>query len=332
MADQANPTQGPMDPATLLTQVMATQQHSNHTMNQLAGVFNQYMQIQANQANQPSKTMGPKIKEPRSYEGDRSNGKLDDHIRDLKNWVGYYEKRHHWNDEAEKVTQSSTFLNGRIHQIFQLQKDSISTFPDYVLFLERTFRDNNEQFRLRDEWQQLNQGTQTVLEYASDVIFLSAKIVPAKAESEIKEHFRVGLKPSINIRFAENPEWNDLSFDSFIAKADMIDQIEAEKEYLRKKAGLPVSDRAFLIQGAHRGGRRPSALTRRPRKGTPEWQDFCRSTNACFNCGKEGHSVRNCSQPLDNERPKLQDPALSRSAPRRGQKKVTFRKSGKGRT
>ena len=29
-------------------------------------------------------------KEPRSYNSDQSNGKLEDHIRDVYNWVDFY--------------------------------------------------------------------------------------------------------------------------------------------------------------------------------------------------------------------------------------------------
>jgi hypothetical protein len=44
------------------------------------------------------------------------------------------------------------------------------------------------------------------------------------------------------------------------------------------------------------GGRRPSSLTRRPRKGSEEWQTWCKARDACFECGDQGHIVCDCSQ------------------------------------
>ena len=58
---------------------------------------------------------GPKAKEPGSYDGDRTAGKLDDHIRDLENWVRFHESRGHWIDETEKVSQAATYLTGKMH-------------------------------------------------------------------------------------------------------------------------------------------------------------------------------------------------------------------------
>jgi hypothetical protein len=100
-----------------------------------------------------SSTNGPKVKESKTYDGDRSNGKLDDHIRDVTNWVSFYEVRGHWISEREAVEQSATYLTGRMYRIYGLQNESLRTMPQYIEWLERTFKDNNEQYHLRDDWQ-----------------------------------------------------------------------------------------------------------------------------------------------------------------------------------
>ena len=168
---------------------------------------------------------------------------------------------------------------------------------DYLAWLRRTFKDNNEQYHLRDEWQATVQGHRTVLEYASDLIYLAARIVPAKSQSEIKEHFRAGLSQRLQMKLAEHPEWDDLGLDDFIARADRQDQIEEAKDRVRYKTEKHETDRgrAYTITAApRRGGRRPSSLTRRPRKGTQEWQTWCKTRDACFECGDAGHCIRNC--------------------------------------
>ena len=43
--------------------------------------------------------MGLKPREPRLYDGDRSNGKLDDYIRDVTTWIDFYARRGQWTSE-----------------------------------------------------------------------------------------------------------------------------------------------------------------------------------------------------------------------------------------
>jgi Zinc knuckle len=259
-------------------------------------------------------TNGPKVKEPRFYDGDRSDGKLDDHIRDVTNWVSFYEARGHWTSEREAVEQAATFLTGKMHRIYSLQNAPLQTMTQYVEWLQSTFRDNNEQYHLRDEWQATIQGRRTVLEYASDLIYLAARIVPTKSEAEIKEHFRAGLSPQLQMKLAEHPEWDDLPLNAFIGRADRQQQIEEAKERVRYQSEQRSDSRgrAYVIAGApRRGGRRPSSLTRRPRRGTAEWANWCKTNEACFECGDPGHVARNCAQPGVTEVPKMRGRASS---------------------
>jgi hypothetical protein len=62
-----------------------------------------------------------------------------------------------------------------------------------------------------------------VLEYASDLIYLAARIVPTKSQEEIKEHFRTGLFQRLQMKLAEHPELDDLLLDGFIRRADRQD-------------------------------------------------------------------------------------------------------------
>ena len=122
-----------------------------------------------------------------------------------------------------------------------------------------------------------------MFEYASDLIYLAARIVPAKSEAEIKEHFRAGLSARLQMKLAEHPERDDLSLDDFIGRADRQDQIEEAKDRVRYQVERRNDDRgrAYAIAGApRRGGRRPLSSTRRPRKGSEEWQTWCKARDA----------------------------------------------------
>ena len=290
------------------------QRLNQDTMNGLAQAVTTLVASQSRTSSVHSSTNGPKVKEPKTYDGDRSNGKLDDHIRDVTNWVSFYEARGHWTSEREAVEQAATYLTGRMHRIYGLQNASLRTMSEYIEWLKRTFKDNNEQYHLRDDWQATIQGTRTVLEYASDLIYLAARIVPAKSEAEIKDHFRAGLSARLQMKLAEHPEWDDLSLDEFIGRADRQDQIEEAKDRVRYQSERRDDDRgrAYAIAGApRRGGRRPSLLTRRPRKGSEEWQTWCKTREACFECGEQGHIVRDCPQASNTSSKKLQERASS---------------------
>jgi Zinc knuckle len=313
---------GPARPTAddLLRSLAEGQRVNQDTITGLAQAVTALLTTQAQASGPRQSTNGPKVKEPRTYDGDRSNGKLDDHIRDITNWTSFYDARGHWTNEREAVEQAATYLTGRMHRIYGLQNASLHTMGQYVEWLRNTFKDNNEQYHLRDDWQATVQGHRTVLEYASDLVYLAARIVPTKSDAEIKEHFRAGLSSRLQMKLAEHPEWDDLALNDFIGRADRQDQIEEAKDRVRYQSERRPDSRgrAYAIAGApRRGGRRPSSATRRPRKGSEEWQAWCKDREACFECGNPGHIVRDCPQTTGTSAKKLQ-PRSSSPYPRKG--------------
>lgn len=280
----------------------------------------------------PAGGKGPQPKTPRQYDGDRADGKLDDHIRDLENWVHFYERRNHWGDEAEKVEQSATYLTGKMHRMFDLQRHQILTFPDYVQWLRATFRDNNENIKLREEWRQCIQDRRSVMEYATDLLYLAARIEPHKMDQEVKEHFRTGLDGRLQISIAEHPEWEQLTLNEYIGRVDNQAQIEAAKDRVRREVGPyhqghlaavtvtePV-EQLFAARDPRRGPGPTGRTTRNPgsiRKGTAAWQDYCYKNKACYNCAGLGHGTRECTKPrsTDNTITPTNDGAPKAGAP-----------------
>jgi hypothetical protein len=333
MGDHAEPTMNLQGLLEAMNAAHNTTLESNtSTIAALGEALGSYLQRQEAGQNGP-RSGGPRPRVPITYDGDRSNGQLDDHIRDLENWINFHERRHQWTDEAEKVQQASTFLTGRMHRMFTVQQNDIHTFPEYTAWLRRTFRDPNEQSRLRDEWQECVQRNRPVMDYASDLIYLAARIEPQKSADEIREHFRTGLQSRIQLSMAEHPEWDNLGLSDYIARADRQDQIELAKEQVRKRMGTTSYGQSFAIAASpRRGGRVPGVLTRRPRKGTEDWRKYCRQNGACFNCGEKGHTSRDCPQEGGSDRDQSQ-PALSRQRPGgMPPKKQGSGKQGKART
>ena len=173
------------------------------------------------------------------------------------------------------------------------------TFSDYLEWVRTTFHNANENQCLKDEWQQCLQGNRSVPDYVTDLLYLSARILPQKSEEEIKEHFRTGLRPQIQLALAEHPEWDNLGMNDFIQRADRLHQIEAAKDSVRRRTDTGDQGRFYAITDAPRRGTTALQTSARPVKGSDGWKPWCMQNNACFNCGKLGHGARSCSQPRD---------------------------------
>jgi hypothetical protein len=101
------------------------------------------------------------------------------------------------------------------------------------------------------------------------------------------------------MKLAKHLKWDDLALNDFIGRADRQDQIEEAKDRVRYQSERRSDSRGrvFAIAGApRREERRPSSATRRPRKGSEEWQIWCKAREACFKYGNPGYIVRDCPQ------------------------------------
>lgn len=298
-----NPTT-PME--AMLLQVIQTQQQ------QVAAFLEQQQQ-------RATSIRGPKVREPRPYDGDRTEGKLDDHLRDINNWVKYYEARGGWQDEEEAVRACATYLTGKVHRMFEVTGKTVRTMADYRRWLNNCFRDSNEQTNYRDQWAELTQRGRTVIDFVTELLWLGAKIEPPKSQAEIKEQFRTGLDNSILSRMYERPEWDDLPLEEYVMRADRVQQSlhQSIKAATRLGDRNPSPGRFYSIRGSGRAGQ--SSNKQRPAPGTPMWDDWCKENSACFECGEQGHAVRNCPKRGPNRpqrRVRAPTPARGRSGSR----------------
>ncbi len=72
------------------------------------------------------------MEKPRPYDGDRTNGKLDDHVRDVTNSVNFYEARNHWTSQREGTEQVSNYLTRKMHRIYALQNALVSNILSII--------------------------------------------------------------------------------------------------------------------------------------------------------------------------------------------------------
>lgn len=263
---------------------LSQEAHSNTTQ-RLGEALGDYFNRNDQQARR-SRGSGPKVKEPGTYDGDQSEGKLDDHIRELENWVAFYTARNQWENEQEKIDQASTYLNGKIHRLFTLRRGQIHSFPGYVEWLRTTFRDPNEDLKTDEQWEDCSQGKRSVMEYASEIIALAAKSKPPKSEVEQRKKLRAGLDSRIQAKLLERMDTDNMSLNDFIALADRYHTIVLQQSRLEKRGG-----QAFAITQAPTRQYDKS----RPKKDSPGWKPWCRQNNACFECGGD-HLSRDCSK------------------------------------
>src|SRR5882757_602003 len=295
---------------TLAEGQRGNQEQMNHLVTALGSytVSNQQtLQGIATATGQPTETPrggGPRPREPRNYDGDRTNGKLDDHLRDLRNWVMFYDARNQWASEEEKVRQCAGFLTGKMHRLYEIFQGNLQTFPQYCEWLQATFRDPNEQLRLRDEWQATIQDGMDVNEYVANLIYIGSRIQPPKSQDDIKEQFRTGLDANLRMKMLENPDIERATLEQYVALAGRYQQIEYAKQMERNVSRVSNSSYSYAIFGNPRRGIRRESFSRprRPAKNTDEWREWCKRNDACFDCGSTEHQVRNHPRSSDKGR------------------------------
>lgn len=259
---------------------------------------------------------GPKIKDPSQYDGDRTEGRLDDHIREVEDWYHFYNRRDVWESEEDAVKLAATFLSSSVRSLFEATASNVATMSQYTTWLNNCFRDSNEQTKYKDHWANMTQGSMSVMEFVTEIIKLGAKIRPTKTPSEMKEAFRIGISFDILGRMTEHTEWDDLPFGEYINRADRVEQSIQRSRGLRRIAENREerSNRFYSIRTPR--GRTPSPKRgKEVEKGSAAWEEMCRANNSCFECGKPGHVASKCYKRTRNStKDRAPTPARGRSA------------------
>jgi len=170
------------------------------------------------------------------------------------------------------------------------------------------------------------------MEYLTELLWLGAKVQPPKTNADIKEQFRTGLDASLVGRMDERPEWDNLELAEYVKRADRLQRsgMQARRHVTRSGTPEPSTSRFYSIRGSGRG-RSPSPMRRKPEKGTPMWDDWCKQNRACFECGGEGHTARDCKERRTRQ-PQQPDKRRRMPTPARGRSTSRDRSKDRGRS
>ena len=297
------------DHQTMVQRIDNTLDGNRHAIRDLGDSFNNVSL--ALREPKATRTQGPKVKDPSTYDGDRSGDKLDTHIRELRDWFQFYRTRNVWSDETEAVQLAQTFLSNSIRQLFEATAaDETRTMDSYLKWLNNCFRDSNEQTKYRNHWAQMVQGQQSIMDFVADLVKLGAKIIPAKTSQEIKEALRIGMDSRIYAKMVEHPEWDDLPLGDYVQRADRAEEtLRLAREHRGESTFRePPASRFYSILKPRNGRDGPAPFRKRPEKGTDAWKTWCRTARACFECGKKGHPAERCYQRGNNRSPRGRSP------------------------
>ncbi|KAK8716275.1 hypothetical protein V6N13_043591 [Hibiscus sabdariffa] len=249
-------------------------------------------------------------------------------------------------DPAKKYQRAVSMLDGNAHVWWEFVVTSVSADRLTWEFFRDRFKSRfiGERFlrRMKQEFQNLRQGSRTMAEYELEFLRLlqyGSSLVPT--ESDRCQKFREGLRIDILKQVATH---QDTVFDVLVERAKAAEEVElllrqtdrAERERPRRPYGPGESSsrpgkrvRAAVPQRSNTGSRptvqQTPAVSRGDSSGfTPlppcehcgnRHGGECRKkTGACFRCGSSEHFLRDCPQPSSAARTSAQTPARSQTS------------------
>ncbi|KAK8558553.1 hypothetical protein V6N12_041854 [Hibiscus sabdariffa] len=249
-------------------------------------------------------------------------------------------------DPAKKYQGAVSMLDGNAHVWWESVVTSVPADRLTWEFFRDRFKSRfiGERFlrRMKQEFQNLRQGSRSVAEYELEFMRLlqyGSSLVPT--ESDRCQKFREGLRIDILKQVATH---QDTVFDVLVERAKAAEEVElllrqtdrAERERPRRPYGPGESSsrpgkraRAAVPQRSNTGPRPTVQQTPAVSRGdsssfTPlppcehcgnRHGGECRKkTGACFRCGSSEHFLRDCPQPSSAARTSAQTPARSQTS------------------
>lgn len=105
-----------------------------HTFIKFQASAAQGIPMQANMGS--SSYQGLRVREPQRYDGSTKDGRVNDYLRDIIDYIDFFQKRGVWRDEAEKVRIAAGYLTGNIHRLYIVKRELVDKgkSPDFIDF------------------------------------------------------------------------------------------------------------------------------------------------------------------------------------------------------
>lgn len=257
-----------------------------------------------------TKPANPKFFSKQTYAGE-----LMMWIDTMRAYIQADENRGIFKPEREKINLAASYLDGdaRIKwgarqriDMRRLPDDprKINTLEQFFAYLMQYHSKWNEQDKIRKKYMKLRQR-RSVSEYGQELLLLADLLEPRPSDKEVLERFKYGLQNQVREALAHTlnkPE----GLEDFMQLCDEIDN--SIYEYRTSK-----ESKEHLYSMSQQSGSKDEA-SNRPKKGTPEWNTWCRKDNRCLNCGKVGHRIAQCRSKKNSNKPKQENKGTDQSS------------------
>lgn len=256
-----------------------------------------------------------KLDKPEKYNGARTEDAVDNFVKEMRSFLLYqYETGSRLTQEAQLLFIGHC-LTGQAKSAWETRqrlKDhghntAVKTVDECFHWLQVTFRPFDYKEKRQERYVKCKQ-TNSVADYAYELLDLADKLEHRPHDDDIKFQFKQGLKDSVKtqLALAAYQPTELIPFIEFVAELD--------KQYYNAKVNLNKSRRAGYESGGRAianpnsvnygnsrfsGGERVTAVVNKslvPSKGTYQWKEYCRNERRCFTCGSQEHSARDCPQ------------------------------------
>ena len=184
---------------------------------------------------------------------------------------------------------------------------------EFFLIVIKEFGDRNAAEKRRREYETMMQGKKSAKEFHRELQRLAGLLDPIPNGYDRTRRFYSGLSDSIRSRLMElNVDISQITYEELVDAADRIE--EARKEYTVRGQVNEIS--VSTPEGQLNAMRTP------PKKGTPEWSNWCRTKKLCFSCGSSKHSIKSCEQKKDSIKSFKKDKKKDKKSKGKGKRKV----------
>ena len=178
---------------------------------------------------------------------------------------------------------------------------AIQTMDGFFGWVQRNFREYLNAEKRWERWSQAAQGNRGVQAFASDLADLASDLHLDIGEPVpmwlLIRTFISGAKTNLRAAWAKEAEEDrPTTFEGVVEKFIQYEHGFTISNHVNRKA--PASGESSGGDPMDIDTGNLNALASRPnppKKSSPAWRSWCQRHQACFNCGKRGHSAKECN-------------------------------------